>query len=182
MKVFYWWKLSIDESCLLMKVVFWWKLSIVESCLLMKVVYCWKLFIDESCLLMKVVYWWKLSIVESCLLMKVVYWWKLFIDESFLLMKVNIVKEVIAGDVSPVAMFFLLISPKRVRYSTDLYSGTCDCEAAAWQTFQSAPSPKFTLHVHVMSRGTNFIWLEFRISSGWSSEFFWDFVNYLLAP
>ena len=57
MKVFYWWNLSIDESCLLMKV--------------MKVVYFWKLSIYESCPLMKVVNWWKLSIGESYLLMKV---------------------------------------------------------------------------------------------------------------
>ena len=70
-----------------------------------KFVYWWKLSIDESFLLMKVVYWWKLSIDESCLLMKVVYWWNLSIDESYLLMKVKIALEVIAFDVSPVAMF-----------------------------------------------------------------------------
>ena len=58
--------------CLLMKVVYWWKLSIDESCLLMKVVD-ESFHVDESCLLMKVVYWWKLSTDESCLLMKVVY-------------------------------------------------------------------------------------------------------------
>ena len=51
MKVVYWLKLSIDESCLLMKVDYWWKLSIGEGCLLMKVVYWWKLSIDDSCLL-----------------------------------------------------------------------------------------------------------------------------------
>ena len=30
MKVVYWWKLSIDESYLLMKVVYWWKLSLAD--------------------------------------------------------------------------------------------------------------------------------------------------------
>ena len=109
-KVVYWWKLSMmkvvnDESCLLMKVVYWWNLSIGENCLLMKIVYWWNLSIGENCLLMKIVYWWKLSIDESCQLTKVVYWRKLSIDENFLLMKVKIVKEVIASDVSPVAMF-----------------------------------------------------------------------------
>ena len=36
MKVVNWWKLFIDESCLLMKVINWWKLSFDENCLLMK--------------------------------------------------------------------------------------------------------------------------------------------------
>ena len=36
--VYWWWKLSIDESCLLMNVVYWWKLSSDGSCLLMKVI------------------------------------------------------------------------------------------------------------------------------------------------
>ena len=109
-----WWKLSIDESfllmknvflhihrnCLLMKVVYWWNLlmKVCETFLMMKVVYIRKKSIDESILLMKVVYWWKLlmeliywrklSIDECCLLMKVVYWWKLSTNESCLLMKV----------------------------------------------------------------------------------------------
>ena len=55
MKVVYWWRLSIDESCFLMKVVYWWELSIDESYLLMNVVYWWKLSSDGSCLLMKVI-------------------------------------------------------------------------------------------------------------------------------
>ena len=42
MKIVYWWKLSIDESCLLMKVVCWWKVSIDESFQLMKFVYWWQ--------------------------------------------------------------------------------------------------------------------------------------------
>ena len=45
-----------------MIVVYWWKLSINENCLLMKVVYWWKLSIDECCILMSVVYWWKSKI------------------------------------------------------------------------------------------------------------------------
>ena len=58
---FYWWKLCIDESCLLMKVVYWWKLSTDERCLFLKVVYWWMLSIDESCLLLKFVHWRKLK-------------------------------------------------------------------------------------------------------------------------
>ena len=90
--------LFFDESYLWMKVVYWLKLSIDESCLLLKVIYWWKLFFDESFLLIKVGYCRKL-------LMKVIYLWKLSIDESYLLMKVKIIKEVIACDVLPVAMF-----------------------------------------------------------------------------
>ena len=48
-----------------MKVVYWWKLSIDESCLLMKVVYWWKLSVDERCLSMKVFNWWNLSIGDK---------------------------------------------------------------------------------------------------------------------
>ena len=37
--------------------------------------------------------------------MLAILWWKLTCDESYLVMKVMIVKEVMTGDVSPVAMF-----------------------------------------------------------------------------
>ena len=46
-----------------------------------------------------------MSIDESPRLMKVVYWLNWSIDESCLFMKVKMVNEVIACDVSPVAMF-----------------------------------------------------------------------------
>ena len=50
--------------------------------------------------------------------MKAVYWWKLFIDESCLLiLKVKIVLEVIACDVSPVAMFYFFTSFRRLTHS-----------------------------------------------------------------
>ena len=39
--------------------------------------------------------------------MKVILWWNLSRDESNLVMKVLIVKELMTGDVSPVAMFYL---------------------------------------------------------------------------
>ena len=72
-------------------------------------------------------WWWKL------VMMMVIWWWKflwwnLSRDESYLVMKVMIVKEVMTGDVSPVAMFTLSLSnifeslkglflaPKTVKY------------------------------------------------------------------
>ena len=59
---------------------------------------------------MKVVIWWKLSFD------KIIIWWKLSIDESYLLMKVEIVKEVIACDVLPVAMFWIIPQEFRTLY------------------------------------------------------------------
>ena len=48
----------------------------------------------------------KFSDDDGYLVMKVILWWNLSKDESYLVMKVMIVKEVMKGDVSPVAMFF----------------------------------------------------------------------------
>ena len=110
MKVVYWWRMSIDESCFLMKVVFWWKLSIDESYLLMNVVYWWKLFFDESCLLMKVAYWWKLSFDECCLLMKVVQCWKLPIDESYNSQRSDILRRFACGDVLSKSKMWYLVT------------------------------------------------------------------------
>jgi len=39
-------------------------------------------------------------------------WWNLSKDESFLVMNVMIVKEVMTGDVLPVAMFSIYVFPK----------------------------------------------------------------------
>ena len=66
------WKLSGDESYLVMKVIWWWKLSSDESYLVMKVIWRWKLASDESYLVMKVIWWWKLPSDESYLVMKVI--------------------------------------------------------------------------------------------------------------
>ena len=46
--VILWWKLSSDESYLVMKIIFWWKLSSDESYQVMKVINWWKLSSDES--------------------------------------------------------------------------------------------------------------------------------------
>ena len=48
MTVIKWWKLSIEESYLVVKDIFWWKLASDESYLVMKVILWWKLFSDES--------------------------------------------------------------------------------------------------------------------------------------
>ena len=45
---------------------------------------------------------------DGYFVMKVILWWNLSRDESNLVMKVMIVKELMTGDVSPVAMFPLL--------------------------------------------------------------------------
>ena len=50
---------------------------------------------------MKVTQWWKLSSDESYLVMEVVYWWKLKLSKKW--------KGVMACDVSPVAMFSILL-------------------------------------------------------------------------
>ena len=42
---------------------------------------------------------------DGYLVMKVILWWNLSRDESYLVIKVMIIKEVMTGDVSPVAMF-----------------------------------------------------------------------------
>ena len=42
---------------------------------------------------------------DGYLVMKFILWWNFSRDESYLAMKVMIVKEVMTGDVSPVAMF-----------------------------------------------------------------------------
>ena len=47
----------------------------------------------------------KVSDDDGYLVMKVILWWNLSKDESYLVMKVIIVKEVMTGDVSPLAMF-----------------------------------------------------------------------------
>ena len=49
----------------------------------------------------------KVSDDDGYLVMKVILWWHLSRDESYLMMKVMIVKEVMTGDVSPVAMFMV---------------------------------------------------------------------------
>ena len=49
------WKLSGDESYLVMKVTLWWKLSTDESYLVLKVTKWWKLSSDESYLVIKVI-------------------------------------------------------------------------------------------------------------------------------
>ena len=77
MKLMKWWKLSSDESYLVMKVILWWKLSSDESYPVMKVLS------DESYLVMKVTQQWKLPSDESYLVMKVILWWYLFSDESW---------------------------------------------------------------------------------------------------
>ena len=48
----------------------------------------------------------------------VILWWKLSRDESYLVMKVMLVKEVMTGDVSPVAMFqpILMSALRRWQY------------------------------------------------------------------
>ena len=48
----------------------------------------------------------KVSHDDGYFVMKVILWWNLSRDESNLVMKVMIVKELMTGDVSPVAMFF----------------------------------------------------------------------------
>ena len=48
----------------------------------------------------------KVSHDDGYSVMKVIPWWNLSRDESNLVMKVMIVKELMTGDVSPVAMFF----------------------------------------------------------------------------
>ena len=103
MKVINWWKLSSDKSYQDMKVMKWWKLSGDGK-------QCWKLSWDESYLEMensvesylgmKVILGWKLSWDESYLVMKVICWWKL---KNLKLTKKW--KGVMAGDVSPVAVF-----------------------------------------------------------------------------
>ena len=75
--------------------------------------------IDESRLLVKVVYRWKLFIGESCLSMEVVYWWKWML-----------VKEVIACDVSPVAMFLNWWAREAVSFHWEvdlIQSKLCSC-------------------------------------------------------
>ena len=47
----------------------------------------------------------KVSDDDGYFVMKVILWWNLSRDESNLVMKVMIVKELMTGDVSPVAMF-----------------------------------------------------------------------------
>ena len=47
----------------------------------------------------------KVSHDDGYFVMKVILWWNLSRDESNLVMKVMIVKELMTGDVSPVAMF-----------------------------------------------------------------------------
>ena len=49
---------------------------------------------------------------DGYLVMKVSLWWNLSRDESYLVMKVMIVKELMTGDVSPVAMFLQEGVPK----------------------------------------------------------------------
>ena len=48
---------------------------------------------------------------DGYLVMQVILWWKLSTDESYLVMKVMIVKEVMTGDVSPLANLLLHLGP-----------------------------------------------------------------------
>ena len=100
MKVIKWLKLSSDASYQVMKVIKWWKLSIDESYQVMKMIKWWKLSIDRSYQVMKVIKWRKLSSDESYQVVKVILWWKLKKLKS-----PKKWKGVMAGDVSPKAMF-----------------------------------------------------------------------------
>ena len=59
-----------------------------------------KIKVKMSMMMMK-----KVSHDDGYFVMKVILWWNLSRDESNLVMKVMIVKELMTGDVSPVAMF-----------------------------------------------------------------------------
>ena len=59
-----------------------------------------KMKVKMSMMMMK-----KVSDDDGYFVMKVILWWNLSKDESYLVMKVMIVKEVMKGNVSPVAMF-----------------------------------------------------------------------------
>ena len=151
-----------------MKVVFWWKLSIDEGCILMKGVFRWKSSIDESCQLIKVVYWSKLSFDESCLLVKVIYWWKLSIDESWTSLRSDSLWRFACGDVyshrhlrplyplrplRPPCLLLLLRSFRSLqkieksgvpRISWDSISG---CDVRSWSNFGiSWPLPSLRFH------------------------------------
>ena len=60
-----------------------------------------KIKVKMSMMMMK-----KVSHDDGYFVMKVILWWNLSRDESNLVMKVMIVKELMTGDVSPVAMFW----------------------------------------------------------------------------
>ena len=63
-----------------------------------------KIKVKISMMMMK-----KVSDDDGYLVMKVILWWNLSKYESYLVMKVMIVKEVMTGDVSPVAMFCICV-------------------------------------------------------------------------